>query len=152
MAADERSELPWVDEGDYVRASTGKRLANYMIDMAVFYIIIFVLAIFIGLLFPAFLDYIGQKNTASKITEQIIYLFIYAVYMGVVEALLEGKSIGKLFTKTRAINLDGSRITAGKAFERGFGRAVPFCVFSAFGNPCDPWQDRWTDTMVVNDI
>ena len=71
--------------------------------------------------------------------------------MSIVETLLKGKSIGKFITGTRAVNFDGSRISSGTAFTRGFSRAVPFCAFSAFGTPCNPWQDRWSDTMVIDE-
>jgi len=70
--------------------------------------------------------------------------------MSFVEAVFRGKSLGKLITGTQAVNLDGSSISMATAFGRGFSRAVPFCAFSAFGNPSDPWQDRWTDTMVID--
>jgi uncharacterized RDD family membrane protein YckC len=70
--------------------------------------------------------------------------------MSIVEAIFKGRSIGKFITRTKAVNLDGSQLTTTAAFARGFSRAVPFCVFSALGNPCNPWQDRWTNTMVVD--
>ena len=83
--------------------------------------------------------------------DRLISLVLYALYMGTIEAVFKGKSLGKLITGTRAVNLDGSHISAGTAFTRGFSRAVPFCAFSAFGTPCNPWQDRWTNTMVVDE-
>lgn len=76
---------------------------------------------------------------------------LYALYMGAIEAMLDGKSIGKLVTKTRAIQLNGDNITPGMAFARGVYRAIPFAAFSALGSPCNPWQDRWSDTMVIDE-
>ena len=150
MINDQNEDLLVMEES-YVRASTGKRFANYLIDLVIFYILIFFFGIIIALVSPSFLEGIGNDSPGNNLFEQLIFLVIYAVYMSIVEALFKGKSIGKLITKTRAINLDGTRISTSTAFARGFSRAVPFCVFSAFGTPSNPWQDRWTNTMVINE-
>ncbi|MEO6136100.1 MAG: RDD family protein [Ginsengibacter sp.] len=135
----------------YERASTGKRLANYVIDLVMFYIFVFAFGMLLGLLAPESLDSFTDDNGGFGLLERIITLALYGLFMSLVETLFKGKSVGKFITKTRAVNLDGSEITVSSAFARGFSRAVPFCAFSAFGTPCNPWQDRWTDTMVIND-
>lgn len=135
----------------YERASTGKRFANYIIDVIVFYILIFLFGILLGLLAPTAFENFTEDGGTFALLDRLLSLVFYALYMSVIEMIFKGKSIGKFITKTRAVNLDGSRISSGTAFSRGFSRAVPFCVFSAFGTPCNPWQDRWTDTMVIED-
>ena len=138
------------EEELYVRASTGKRLANYLIDLFIFYLLIFTVAIVAGLIFPGTAGHLNEDNTGGALGDKIITIILYGLYMSIVEAIFKGRSIGKFITRTKAVNLDGSPITTATAFRRGFSRAVPFCVFSAFGNPCNPWQDRWTNTMVVD--
>lgn len=138
-------------EYTYVRASTGKRFANYIIDLVIFYILIFGFAFLIAFISPSALDYFADESGYSGLVDRILTLILYAVYMSVVETLFKGKSIGKVITGTRAVNLDGSKITVSTAFGRGFSRAVPFCAFSAFGDPCNPWQDKWTKTMVIDE-
>jgi uncharacterized RDD family membrane protein YckC len=138
-------------EVSFVRASTGKRFANYLIDLIVFYFLFFAVGVVIAIISPSTLDSIPEDDFSFNIMDRLLSVILYAIYMSLVETILKGKSVGKFITGTRAINLDGSRITTGKAFARGFSRAVPFCVFSAFGNPCNPWQDSWTDTMVVDE-
>lgn len=138
-------------EETYERASTGKRFANYVIDILIFYILMFGVGVLIALTAPSVIDAIPEDDSGFALLDRLISLAIYGLYMSIVEALFKGKSLGKLITKTRAVNLDGTRISTATAFKRGFSRAVPFCVFSAFGNPCDPWHDRWNDTMVVDD-
>ncbi len=138
-------------EDYYERSSAGKRLANYLIDLVLFYILLFVLGFVLALLSPSFRGILINESSGFGLLDRFITLLLYAVYMSAVEALFHGKSLGKLITKTKAVNLDGSQITTATAFERGFSRAVPFCVFSAFGNPSNPWQDRWTNTMVINE-
>ncbi|MFN8247910.1 MAG: RDD family protein [Ferruginibacter sp.] len=138
-------------ESSLIRASTGKRFANYLVDVIVFYILFFVVSIIIGLVSRSTLEAMSEDDGGIGLLDRLISIVLYAVYMGIMEAVFKGKSIGKFITGTRAVNLDGTPISTGKAFARGFSRAVPFCVFSAFGNPCDPWQDRWTDTMVIDE-
>jgi uncharacterized RDD family membrane protein YckC len=145
----ESSDLLLFEE-NFVRASTGKRFANYIIDVLGFYAVMVVIGACIGLIAPSALENVDD-SPGFGLVDRIVSLFLYALYMGVVEGLFKGKSLGKLITKTRAVHLDGSKIGWSKAFARGFSRAVPFCVFSAFGTPCDPWQDRWTSTMVIDE-
>lgn len=134
-------------ESQLVRASGIKRFINYVIDLAIFYII--------GIGIMVFIMSSSTDNSIdsgdSPLMERFVALILYGLYMSLVETLFKGKSVGKFVTGTRAVNLDGSPINNSKAFARGFSRAVPFCVFSALGNPCDPWQDRWTDTMVIDE-
>lgn len=137
-------------EPTLVRATAGQRLANYIIDIIAFYVLMIVLGILIGLFAPSLLDSF-ETGPGFSFIDRIVSLFLYALYMFAVGAIFKGKSLGKLITKTRAVNTDGSQINATKALQRGFSRAVPFCAFSALGTPCNPWQDSWTDTMVIDE-
>lgn len=136
-------------EPHLVRADTGKRLANYIIDIIAFYAVFFVVGIIIALSSPGVLNSISD-DAGGSLLDRLLSLILYAFFMSAIEAITKGRSLGKLITGTRAVNYDGTPISAGTAFARGFSRAVPFCVFSAFGTPCDPWQDRWTNTMVID--
>lgn len=140
------------DEVYYERASTGKRLANYIIDFIVFYLFVIAFGIVLVLSAPSTFNSLTSEGSGMGLVDRILTLFFYAMYMSIVEALLKGKSVGKFITRTRAVNLDGTPISTSTAFSRGFSRAVPFCAFSALGGECNPWQDRWTNTMVVNDV
>ncbi|HMG82985.1 MAG TPA: RDD family protein [Ferruginibacter sp.] len=136
-------------ETDFVRASTGKRFLNYIIDLLVFYFLMFILGVVMVIVSPGLKE--GFSDNNFGLLSRVVALGLYAVYMSIVEAIFKGKSLGKLITKTCAVNLDGSTISTQTAFARGFSRAVPFCAFSALGTPCNPWQDKWTDTMVVDE-
>jgi uncharacterized RDD family membrane protein YckC len=150
MLAQETITDKLVFEPVYVRADAGKRFANYILDIIVYYILMFVIGMLYGLIFPEYVDENATYLTGSQLYDTLLSIFIYILYMSLVEGLFYGKSVGKLITGTRAVNLDGSRISIGTAFGRGFSRAVPFCPFSAFGTPCNPWQDDWTNTMVID--
>lgn len=134
-----------------VRADAGKRFWNFVIDLVLFYVIIFLLSVVLLLISPSSLAWLAEDSTGFALGDHLISLICYGIYMFIIEAVFKGKSLGKLITRTRAVNLDGSRISVSTALARGFSRAVPFCPFSAFGTPCDPWQDRWTDTMVIDE-
>ena len=136
---------------DYARTSTGKRFANYIIDVIVFYIIVFLVSFVIAITYPPFVDFIEDDHDTFPLADRIISLLLYALYMSFTETIFKGKSLVKLITKTRAVNYDGTQISTATAFGRGFSRAVPFAVFSALGTPCNPWHDRWNNTMVVDE-
>jgi uncharacterized RDD family membrane protein YckC len=134
-----------------VRAETGKRFLNYVIDLFLFYILVTGVYIVINLTSASGLNALEDDSIDNPLIDRLFFIICYAVYMFIIEAVFKGKSLGKLITRTRAVNLDGSNISVSTALARGFSRAVPFCVFSAFGTPCNPWQDRWTDTMVIDE-
>lgn len=137
-------------ETTYVRADSGKRFANYIIDLVCFYIVLFGIGIGLGIFFPQSLDFISNGSTYGLV-ERVIGLILFALFMFAQEALFNGKTIGKLITKTRALNLDGTSLTPSAALLRGLSRAVPFEAFSALGSPPNPWHDKWTNTMVIDE-
>lgn len=138
-------------EAELVRASTGQRFANYLIDLVLFYALFFIVGIVLAILSPATIENMDTDSTGFGLLDRFISLILYALYMGLVEAVFKGKSLGKLITGTRAVNMDGTKISFATAFARGCSRAVPFCAFSALGTPCNPWQDKWTNTMVIDE-
>src|SRR5215471_2548908 len=113
-------------ENYLARASTGKRFANYIIDLVLFYLLIFLFGFFIALLSPATIDSIVD-DARFDLADRLLALFLYGLYMSIVEAVFKGNSLGKIITGTKAVNLDGSTISAKTAFGRGFSKAVPFC-------------------------
>ncbi|MBS1662845.1 MAG: RDD family protein [Bacteroidetes bacterium] len=125
------------------QADVGKRFVNYLVDGLVFLAFVFILFFCLAL---AGVDISAMDD---PIGGRIIGILLYGIFMGSVEAIFKGKTVGKLFTRTRAVNEDGSRISARTAFIRGMSRAVPFNVFSAFNGY--PWHDRWSHTYVIDE-
>jgi uncharacterized RDD family membrane protein YckC len=126
-------------------------LGNYIIDIILFYALLFAMGMLLAMLAPAAASTIFSDDSGFQVVDRILSMVLYALYMGTVEAVFKGKSLGKLLTRTRALNLDGTTISPRTAFARGFARAVPFCVLSALSSPCNPWQDKWTNTIVVDE-
>lgn len=121
-----------------VQASSGLRLVNLLVDAIAYYAFLF------GLAFIA-------RPLASLIVIPFMPALLFGLFSSVVEAVFKGKSLGKLITRTRAVQEDGSPITTAIAFKRGFSRMVPFEAFSALGSPPHPWHDKWSHTYVVNE-
>jgi uncharacterized RDD family membrane protein YckC len=133
------------------QASTGKRFLNWLIDLIAFYILF-------ALIIAAFLpnrirvDEYGYYNRYQHVyRNEGLAILIFLIYLTSLEALTRGKTFGKLLTKTRAVNQDGSPITAKTAFLRALSRIVPFEAFSALGSPSFPWHDKWTNTYVIDE-
>jgi uncharacterized RDD family membrane protein YckC len=117
--------------------SAGIRFADYMIDLVIFYI----LAVIAGLVLRPFIVEGGRP---------VLYLVSYILYLSyftLMEGATNGRSIGKIITRSKAVKEDGAAITWSDAFLRSLSRIVPFEPFSAFGG--HPWHDRWTHTKVV---
>jgi uncharacterized RDD family membrane protein YckC len=142
-----------LDHMDYtlVLARSGKRFANYIIDLIVFCIA-----------WKAFFKYLGLKIAMTMIGpddgKPVIYFKVYIIaflfelsLMAAIEFFGNGRSIGKLLTRTRAVNDDGTPITFKTAVLRRLSRMVPFEAFSALASHPEPWHDRWTNTCVIDD-
>jgi len=138
-------------EVNLVQAGSGKRLANYLIDLVVFYILLFCVGIVIGALDPNASEDLNSVSSLGTLADRLLTLICYGIYMGLVEGLFRGKSLGKVITGTRAVNEDGSRVSFKTGFLRGLYHAVPFDAFSALGQPPYPWHDKWAKSYVIDE-
>lgn len=148
MNEEQLLDHPLIGYNEFENAGLGKRFLNYVIDRICFYIFIFIFSAILIVLGIIRIDVLSNINSA---VDMLVTMLIYAIYMGSMEAILKGKSIGKYITKTRAVNTDYSPISARTAFLRGVSRIVPFEPFSALGAYCNPWHDSWTDTVVIDE-
>jgi uncharacterized RDD family membrane protein YckC len=138
-------------ELNLVQARSGKRLANYLIDLVGFYVLLFCFGIVLALTDPSAREDVHSVSDLGSVVDRLIMLICYGIYMGLVEGLFKGKSLGKVITGTKAVNQDGSRISFMTGFLRGLARAVPFDAFSALGQPPFPWHDKWLNTYVIDE-
>jgi uncharacterized RDD family membrane protein YckC len=106
-------------EEDYVRAESGKRLANLLIDNVLSGILYFIFGFVLTGIFPSLIDILTDPNGGYRVIDFVFSTLFYALYMGSVEAIFKGKSLGKLITGTRAVNIDGTYISTTTAFQRG---------------------------------
>jgi uncharacterized RDD family membrane protein YckC len=142
-----------LDDFDYtlVLAPSGKRFANYIVDVIVFYIAWKVFFYCLGLKIA--MTMIGPDDGKAAIYLKVFLIaFVFELgLMSAIEFFGGGRSIGKLLTRTRAVNDDGTPITFKTALLRRLTRMVPFEAFSALGSQAIPWHDRWTNTCVIQE-
>jgi uncharacterized RDD family membrane protein YckC len=134
-------------EPTFEYASAGQRFVNYLIDIIIFYVLMFIVGIFIGIAAVA-----GVASTESITITILTYVFAIAFFL-LYYTLLEGskgKTLGKLVSKTKVVTEDGTPMTYNKAFVRSLSRLVPFEPLSVFFG-VKMWHDQWTNTMVVKD-
>ena len=136
-----------VSSSQLIRASTGKRFANFLIDYAIFLLLMGGVGIIWVLADPESFD---RMNKGNDLTFNLIGLIIYGLYMACIELATKGRSLGKIVTGTKAVNEDGSTITAATAFKRGLSRMVPLEIFSGLSSPSYPWHDKWARTYVID--
>ncbi len=136
----------------YPLASQGDRLTNYFID----YIAMMLFGVVIVLIYFFFIDpdsdYLYEEDTGlkAKLIEYALGAVITIMYYLLCETLFKGKTLGKLITKTRAINLDNSKMGFEDTLLRTLCRIIPFEAFSFLGNG-PGWHDKFSDTKVIKD-
>jgi uncharacterized RDD family membrane protein YckC len=135
-----------VDESpaDLETASRWLRFANMIIDTIGYYMLAFVLGGIIGL--------IGGIPAAERLAEPgvslIFALVVVVLYYAPAEHLF-GRTLGKLVTGTRIVDLQGERPTGMQIVSRTFSRMIPFEPFSFFGGSGSGWHDKFSKTRVV---
>jgi uncharacterized RDD family membrane protein YckC len=143
-----------LDDAEFVdlhQAPAGRRFVNYLVDYGIVY---FMWRVVLFKPIVSLMTIVYQRTESRTALYLFSYLLILSwsvLFKTGFEALTNGKTIGKFITGTRAVNEDGSRISAKTALLRSLSRIVPFEAFSALGSPCYPWHDRWTKTVVVDD-
>lgn len=134
-----------------LRANAWRRLANYLIDLAVQYGISYMLGLLIGAL--TYLDiyapyeYVTQMNTLEMYFWSYIISFCY--YFGM-ETLTGGYTIGKYITNTKVLTWYGEKPSVATIAKRSLCRMIPFNQFSFLTENPLGWHDNLSDTVVVD--
>ncbi|MDH7463033.1 RDD family protein [Chitinophagaceae bacterium 26-R-25] len=123
-----------------VHATVGQRFLNYIIDMVGMYALATVIILAVYWITGAMI----VDDSSPGLLVGCIAIF---VYYSLLEGITNGRSLGKLVTRTRVIKEDGSTPTISDAMKRSVSRLAPFEVLSAFSG--HPWHDKWTRTYVV---
>lgn len=143
----ETNVLHEFNEPTYEYASVGQRIANYLIDLVAFYLLVSLAGIFIGLYYVSTGEALNQESGGFVVVTYLVSFALFFIYYTLFEGS-KGKTLGKLITKTKVVQEDGEPMTYGKAFLRTLSRLVPFEAFSVFFG-IKMWHDSWTKTMVV---
>ncbi|MEO8147201.1 MAG: RDD family protein [Bacteroidia bacterium] len=128
---------------DYTEpASSGKRFANYIIDLIVWYLIAMV---FMGVIIYSTEDQSLLEDKAFSYIVTFMALLSYYIFF----ESLTSQTIGKMITKTKVINEQGGKPTFMQIVGRSFARLIPFEAFS-FLRGGSGWHDTLPGTKVVN--
>ncbi len=127
-----------------------KRFFNYLIDMIFLYMIFFFIGIILGGVALATGDTIDD-SAISDWTWNLIGIAFFLVYYITFESIF-GKTIGKMVTNTKVVTVNGSKPSVQHIIKRSFIRFIPFECFSLLSVNPQGWHDKWSETMVVDDI
>lgn len=131
-------------EEQYQIAPIGKRFGNYLIDMIVLWIIGAIIQyIIIGPM------NVNVKDIGTNLGLFMIQILVMVLYFTVFESY-NGKTIGKMITGTRVLNIDFTKPSAETILKRSLCRIIPFEPFSYLGST-NGWHDSIMETTVVFD-
>ncbi|MGS2739682.1 RDD family protein [Sinomicrobium sp. M5D2P17] len=134
-----------------VYAGKGKRLANFVIDRIVIYILTFLLGMLAYILSEAlgmggFLRFVENMTAVEELLFGVVVSLIY--YMALESTT--GRTIGKFVTNTRVINESEKKAGPDEVFIRSLCRFIPFDAFSFLGSEGRGWHDSIPKTYVVD--
>lgn len=135
---------------EVVPVDKGLRFANFLIDLILFYAVLFTGAISIGVIAAV----LGMGNVfdgledINPLVDRLFTLLFYACFMAFQEVISGGRSLGKLITGTKVVTSDGYKPEFSVLITRNLSRAVPFDNLSFLGGGTG-WHDKWSDTTVV---
>lgn len=134
---------------DFKVAGQGKRLSNYLLDIAFLYVFSltfgFILGIFLIFYSPSLFDSITEEN---MLTEYLLGFIMGMIYYTTFEALT-GRTVAKYITRTKVVDENGEKPDFKTIFLRSLCRFIPFEAFSFLGSDNSGWHDKFTKTKVV---
>lgn len=143
-------EKPEFKVTDDLMASQGQRFLNFLIDLAVQYII----GISIGMTVVIVAGLTGSEamthwiESMSKGEEYLLGITITLFYYGLTEMYFS-RTIAKYFTKTLVVMEDGSRPGRDTIIKRTLCRLIPFDALTFLGSNSRGWHDSFSNTYVV---
>lgn len=131
-------------------ASHGQRILNYIIDIIIQYIIIFILASIIGIIASVLgaTSILNWFQTVTDLEGTFIFIIIMLFYNVFFESLFS-RTIAKYITQTKVVLEDGSKPGWQTILKRSLCRLIPFDVISFLGHGARGWHDSLSDTYVV---
>jgi uncharacterized RDD family membrane protein YckC len=127
-------------EVDSFVVSSKIRFLNYVIDQ-------FVWLVFFGIFIFIIFQFI--KPTYPLMSIILSYFGTYIAYYSIMEIIFQ-KTVGKFFTKTKVVKINGEKPRNRTIIARSFYRLIPFDAF-VFLFVRNGIHDSWSKTKVVND-
>jgi uncharacterized RDD family membrane protein YckC len=124
---------------ELIDASVIKRALNYTYDL-----------VFLAIILMA-LQFVGVYVMILFVSVTWMAVLILFVYFVVIEIVMNGRSIGKYFTKTRVVSEHGYKPDISAYIIRGIGRIIPLSAISLlFGNK-KTYYDMFSKTRVIDE-
>lgn len=134
---------------EFSPASGWKRFANYMVDLAFIYYILFNYSDVIRYFrFAGRGSYTNLYNDSYSYIPAFFPLLSLLFYYFILEGIFN-TSAGKCATNTIVVNASGDVPSVGQRLGRTLCRLIPFEAFSFFANNARGWHDTVTDTYVT---
>lgn len=114
------------------------RFFNFIIDTIVWFIIVAILT-----------NPLDAKDPMQIVVGYFIFFASYIGYYALMETKYQ-KTIGKLITKTKVVNKNGTKPQGGDILRRTFCRLIPFDRISFLFTP-NGFHDRLSDTTVIKE-
>lgn len=134
-----------------IRASTGVRFANYIIDVIFIYLIIFLLTAILSIITVFFdsYEFVDWIQTMSDLEGYLVFIMIMLTYFITFETLTS-RSLAKYITGTIVVMEGGSKPDLTVITKRSLSRLIPFDALSFFASDARGWHDSISDTYVVS--
>jgi uncharacterized RDD family membrane protein YckC len=124
---------------ELIDASVIKRALNYTYDL-----------VFLAIILMA-LQFVGVYVMILFVSVRWMAVLLLFVYFVVIEIVMNGRSIGKYFTKTRVVSEHGYKPDISAYIIRGIGRIIPLSAISLlFGNK-KTYYDMFSKTRVIDE-
>lgn len=133
-------------------ASKEKRLLNYIIDLIIFYGLILIFSVFVGIVIGITggdVSSLEDVENMNPILDFLITMLLHVIYYICLETLFGGRTIGKFITRTKVVLKDGTKPNIDVTLIRSLCRAIPFNAFSFLGDG-PGWHDSLSDTRVID--
>lgn len=134
---------------NYILASKSKRVLNFIIDIVIMKLIIWVLLIIIELFFlKDKLEIINRFDSFDKMETYLFWSITAFFYYTFTETVLS-RSFAKYFTNTIVVLEDGSKPNLTTIISRSAVRQIPFEYFTFLRGRKPGWHDELSKTFVV---
>lgn len=134
-----------------IPASLWKRIINFGIDYIGATILLTLVFLLVSKLSGRPIKTLMQNREIYPYAYHFLGLFAIYVYYVICEFYFNGKTIGKIFTKTRVVNRKGRMPCLSCIMKRSLFRFIPFEPFSLIWFERYGWHDSLSGTLVVED-
>ncbi len=126
---------------NYKVAPFVNRLINFIIDTLFILLMFFFLLIYL----PWILQFVPFD---FELDVNLLLFFMYIGYYIIFECF-NGRTLGKLMTKTKVISQNGKKANTFQVLLRTLVRLFFIEIFSFFAKQPLGWHDRFSDTIVI---